>query len=81
MKRPCKKRIKLRGDGYYYPQYRWFGMWFDYDLTDAICSESTSFRYACETGARRFLQNREDLEIDKIEMTKSAKIIKWNGTK
>lgn len=79
MKRPYKKRIKLRGDGYYYPQYRWFGMWFDYDLVDVRFCTSTSYRYASEAGARRMLASREDYELDKIERTKHAKIIKWNS--
>ena len=79
MKRPYKKRIKLRGDGFYYPQYRWFGLWLDYDLADTTGRTSTSYRYASESGARQFLQQREDIELHRSELSKNTRIIKWNS--
>ena len=79
MKRPYKKRIKLRGDRFYYPQYRWFGLWFDYDLSDATCTLSTSYRFDSVEGANRFLISRDLDDLASIEAAKQSKIIKWKG--
>lgn len=78
MKRPRPKRIKLRVDGFYYPQSKWlFFFWCDYDAPDEWCMSSTSVRYENEQRAREFLDKQNDIDLAKIELAKQAKVIKW----
>lgn len=79
MKHPRLKRIKLRADGYYYPQARWFFFWCDYDAYTMNTSTCTSVRFSSEASAREFLNGEHMQDLKKIALTKQAKILKWKA--
>ena len=80
VKRPAKKRVKLRSDGYYYPQYRWFGLWLDYDIIDSRHGSCSSVQYCMLEGAQRFLGVEHQDELVKIKRANESKIVKWSPT-
>lgn len=76
MKRPPKKRIIRRNDGYYYPQSRHYLFWFDYDDTHPF-SSCTSVRYVGEENAREFLDKQHISDIAAVATANQATILKW----
>lgn len=78
MKHPRQKRINLRTDGYYYPQFRWgYIFWFDYDAPQNWCTSSTSVRFCTEVLAREWLDKRHMQELKEIAVAAQAKIVNW----
>ena len=77
MKTP-KKRIKLRDDGYYYPQSSHWIFWLDYD-DNSWYTSCASVRFSTFLEADEFLAKQEVKDLRDIELAKQAKTFKWKA--
>lgn len=71
-----EKRIRLREDGFYYPQSRCCFIWWDYDDNNPWTS-CTSVRFGSQLMAQEFLDTKHMQELREIELAKHAKTINW----